>query len=170
MSRPSSSASPRRVVITGMGCVTPLGHDPESLWRRLLAGESAVGPVTRYDASTFPTNFAAEVRDFDLAEHMGARAAEHAGAGLGTRFALAAASDAWEQAGLASRDLDPDRVVCCSCGEGFVAASKLATAFVGAEVASSPAAAFDAVPYSGNYVRVALGSFELSAAARAAWL
>ena len=65
--------------------------------------------------------------------------------------------------------LNPERVVCCSCGEGFVSAETLAAAFDG-EVASSPAAAFDAVPYSGNYVRVALGSFELSAAARAAWL
>ena len=66
--------------------------------------------------------------------------------------------------------LNPERVVCCSCGEGFVDASKLAAAFDMAEVAPSPAAAFDAVPYSENYVRVALGSFELSAAARAAWL
>ena len=64
--------------------------------------------------------------------------------------------------------LDPERVVCCDIGEGFVAASKLATAFVGAEVASSPAAAFDAVP-CGEYVRVALGSFELAKAARQAW-
>ena len=65
--------------------------------------------------------------------------------------------------------LHPERVVCCSCGEGFVAASKLAAAFDMAEVAPSPAAAFDAVP-CGGYVRVALGSFELAAAARAAWL
>ena len=63
--------------------------------------------------------------------------------------------------------LNPARVVCCSCGEGFVDASKLATAF-GGEAASSPAAAFDAVP-CGEYVRVALGSFELAKAAREAW-
>ena len=63
--------------------------------------------------------------------------------------------------------LNPERVVCCSCGEGFVDASKLATAF-GGEAASSPAAAFDAVP-CGEYVRVALGSFELAKAARQAW-
>jgi len=65
--------------------------------------------------------------------------------------------------------LYPERVVCCDIGEGFVAASKLAAAFVGAEVASSPAAAFAAVPCNGKYVRVALGSFEVAAAARAAW-
>ena len=64
--------------------------------------------------------------------------------------------------------LNPARVVCCSCGEGFVAADALASAFVGAEV-MTPSAAFDAVP-CGEYVRVALGSFELAAQARAAWL
>ena len=66
--------------------------------------------------------------------------------------------------------LNPERVVCCSCGDGFVPADALSKAYVGAEVASSPAAAFDAVPYNGKYVRVALGSFELAAQARAAWL
>jgi 3-oxoacyl-[acyl-carrier-protein] synthase II len=89
-----------------MGCVTPLGHDPESFWTRLLAGESAVGPVTRYDASTFATNFAAEVKGFDLASVMGDDAAAHEGAGVGTQFALAAATDGVEAGGL---DRGPDR-------------------------------------------------------------
>ena len=66
--------------------------------------------------------------------------------------------------------LDPTRVVCCSCGDGFVPADALSKAFVGAEVAPSPAAAFDSVPCDASYVRIALGSFELAAAARAAWL
>lgn len=91
----------RRVVITGMGWVTPLGCDVESVWRRILAGESGIGPVTRFDATTFKTNFAAEVKGFDLADFMPAqRLAMHAGAGLNTRFALAAAQRAWEQSGL----------------------------------------------------------------------
>ena len=92
------------------------------------------------------------------------------GRGVVLIIALRADKDVEGVARAVREHLNPERVVCCSCGEGFVAASKLATAFVGAEVASSPAAAFDAVPYSGNYVRVALGSFELSAEARAAWL
>ena len=56
----------RRVVITGMGWVTPLGHSLEEVWRRLLAGESGVASTTIFEAGTFPTSFSAEVRDFDL--------------------------------------------------------------------------------------------------------
>lgn len=89
-----------RVVITGMGWVTPLGADVESVWTKLLAGESAVAPVTRYDASTFATNFAAEVKSFELPAFMADAAKEHESAGLGTKFALAAAAQAWVRAGL----------------------------------------------------------------------
>jgi 3-oxoacyl-[acyl-carrier-protein] synthase II len=91
----------RRVVITGMGWITPLGHSVEAAWERLVAGEVAVTPVTRFDASSFATSFAAEVRDFDLQDHMTPELVQrHAGAGLGTRMALAAAAQAWRQAGL----------------------------------------------------------------------
>lgn len=118
--------SPRRVVITGTGWVTPLGHDLESVWARLLRGDSAVGPVTRYDASTFATSFAAEVKGFDLASVISQEAADlHRGAGVGSKFALAAAGMAWEQAGLGDRtggrsfDFDPDRMgVYMGSGEG----------------------------------------------------
>ncbi|MFN7020633.1 MAG: beta-ketoacyl-[acyl-carrier-protein] synthase family protein [Phycisphaerales bacterium] len=92
--------STKRVVITGMGWVTPLGCGVEPVWERLLRGESGVGRVTRFDASTFKTNFAAEVKGFRLEDHLGARAAEHAHAGLNTQFALAAAMQAWKQSGL----------------------------------------------------------------------
>lgn len=93
----------KRVVITGMGWVTPLGRDVDAVWKRLLAGETGIGRVTRFDASTFKTNFAAEVRDFRLGDVLpGQMAAAHATAGLNTQFALAAAWRAWEQSGLAS--------------------------------------------------------------------
>ena len=56
----------RRVVITGMGAITPLGHTVAELYRNQLEGKSGVGPITLFDASKFPTTFAAQVKDFDL--------------------------------------------------------------------------------------------------------
>jgi 3-oxoacyl-[acyl-carrier-protein] synthase II len=55
----------RRIVITGLGAVTPLGNDVESTWRTLLAGESGAAPITLFDASDYPVRFACEVDDFD---------------------------------------------------------------------------------------------------------
>jgi 3-oxoacyl-[acyl-carrier-protein] synthase II len=55
----------RRVVITGMGAVTPLGNDVETTWTRLIAGECGAGPITQFDATGYPVQFACEVTDFD---------------------------------------------------------------------------------------------------------
>lgn len=55
----------RRVVVTGLGMVSPLGNDVETTWAAILASKSGVGPITRFDASVMPTHFAAEVKDFD---------------------------------------------------------------------------------------------------------
>lgn len=65
----------RRVVVTGLGAVTPLGNTREEFWRRLVAGESGVGPITAFDASDFATRFAAEVKDFDADALIGKREA-----------------------------------------------------------------------------------------------
>jgi len=121
----------RRVVITGMGWVTPLGHDIESVWQRLLRGESGVAPITLFDARTFPTRFAAEVKDFDLWRFLGDRYAAHQTCSRNTGFALAAAEMAWRDAGLSERpDVPPDMIgVYLGGGEGpidfanFVAAA-----------------------------------------------
>lgn len=93
--------STRRVVITGMGWVTPLGDDVDQVWQRLLRAQCAVQPVTRFDAGTFATNFAAQSQVPDLATVLGPDAARaHAHAGTSSRFALTAAQRAWNQAGL----------------------------------------------------------------------
>ncbi len=89
-----------RIVITGMGWVTPLGSDVDSVWTKLLAGASGVGRVSRFDAGTFKTNFAAEVKNFRLADFLGPSWAAHEEAGLSTKFALAAAAQAFRQSGL----------------------------------------------------------------------
>ena len=110
-----------RVVITGMGWVTPLGEDLEATWNALLSGRSAVGPVTRFDASSLATNFAAEVKGFDLAAAIPdpRRRAPHENAGIHTRFALAAAARAWNHSGLDANPPDPTRVgIYMGCGEG----------------------------------------------------
>jgi 3-oxoacyl-[acyl-carrier-protein] synthase II len=107
-----------RVVITGMGWITPMGHSIECVWPRLLKGESGISRTTIFDASTFPTSISAEVKDFRLAEHLDSTEL-HSGAGRNTQFALAACKQAWEAAGLQRDKLDLDRVgIYLGSGEG----------------------------------------------------
>ena len=95
----TSRTASNRVVVTGMGWITPLGHDIDSTWQRLMHSESGMGPITRFDARTFPTTFAAEVKNYDVAKFV-ADVKVHATAGLNSQFALGAASQAWKQSGL----------------------------------------------------------------------
>jgi 3-oxoacyl-[acyl-carrier-protein] synthase II len=89
----------RRVVVTGMGMVTPIGADLESTWSALLSGKSGVGPITLFDARTFPTRIAAEVAGFRLEDYIdrSERWVEHS---RNSKFALAAASMAIKDSGL----------------------------------------------------------------------
>ncbi len=120
----------RRTVITGLGWITPLGTDIEGVWKALLAGESGLARTTLFDASTFPSSFSAEVKDFALDEFLGADAETHKGASRNTQFALAAAVKAWEHAGLrAYAQLDPTRVgIYLGGGEGPLDFSPFAAA------------------------------------------
>ncbi|MEW5717324.1 MAG: beta-ketoacyl-ACP synthase II [Chloroflexota bacterium] len=97
-----------RVVITGMGAITPLGHTPEEFWRNLLAGKSGVGPITLFDASSYKTRIAAEVKNFDATKYVDAKDARRMG--RATLFALAAAKDAIRDAGFGAHFDGSDRV------------------------------------------------------------
>ncbi|MSR17685.1 MAG: beta-ketoacyl-[acyl-carrier-protein] synthase family protein [Phycisphaerales bacterium] len=82
-----------------MGWITPLGHDLDTVWKRLVTSSSGMAKTTRFSAGTFPTSFSAEVRDYDVAKFV-ADPSAHASAGLNSQFALGAAAQAWKQAGL----------------------------------------------------------------------
>ena len=108
----------RRVVVTGIGCVTPMGVDVETLWRRLLAGESGVGYISIFDASGFPTKIAAEVRDWDISQ-AGENPEDWKYQGRHTRFAVGAAKQAMADSGLDLDKIEPTRFgVYTGCGEG----------------------------------------------------
>jgi 3-oxoacyl-[acyl-carrier-protein] synthase II len=111
--------SRHRAVITGMGTVNPLAHDVEGTWQAVLACRDGMSPIELFDAATFPSTFAAQVRGFDLADHV-AGAERHRHAGRHCRFALAAAVEAWRQSGLADCDaLDRDHLgIYLGSGEG----------------------------------------------------
>ncbi len=98
----------RRVVVTGMGCISPVGNTVNETWDSLLAGKSGAGPITLFDASKHKTRFAAEVKNFDAASVFGNREARRMD--RFTQFATVAALEALEQAGLQIDDFNRDRV------------------------------------------------------------
>ncbi|MGH2731740.1 MAG: beta-ketoacyl-ACP synthase II [Actinomycetota bacterium] len=98
----------RRVAVTGLGPVTPVGTGVEEFWESLIHCRSGVGPLTRFDASEFPTKIAAEVRDFDVTRFLEPRKARRFE--RFTQFAYVASVLAMEHAGLKPIDLDPARV------------------------------------------------------------
>jgi 3-oxoacyl-[acyl-carrier-protein] synthase II len=87
----------RRVVVTGLGIVSPIGNDVDTFWRRLVAGESGVGYITRFDTSEYKVRIAAEVQDFDAEDYIDKRKARRLD--LFSRYAVAAAKMANEDAG-----------------------------------------------------------------------
>lgn len=94
-----------RVVVTGLGAVTPLGHTVEDFWDNLCAGRSGVGPISRFDASNFRTRIAAEVRDFEPPESIGERRSRRMD--RFALFALTAALEAWRDACFSRSVIDP---------------------------------------------------------------
>ena len=97
----------QRVVVTGLGLVTPVGNDVESTWSALLAGRSGAAPITKFDASALQVRFACEIKDFDPSQYMDRKEAKRYDAFV--QYALAAAHQAVTQAGLEGRFPSPER-------------------------------------------------------------
>src|SRR5271165_5575020 len=98
-----------RVVVTGLGSITSLGTSPDQLWHRLLRGESGIGRTTLFNTTGFPTQIAAEVRDWSVAQ-AGEDPAKWANRPRQTQFAVGAAKQAFADAGLDHGTIDPTRL------------------------------------------------------------
>jgi len=97
-----------RIVITGMGCISPLGHDVATTWESILAGRSGAGPITAFDASKHETRIAAEVKNFDPAPRFGRK--ETRRMDRYTQFAVAATAEALADAHLTITEDNRDRI------------------------------------------------------------
>src|SRR5579862_8033843 len=89
----------RRVAVTGLGLISPIGNDVAATWASLLASVSGAAPITKFDATVFPVRFAAEVKGFDPLLYMDRKEAKRSD--LYTQYALAASVQAMRDAGLA---------------------------------------------------------------------
>ena len=98
----------RRVVITGMGAVTPIGNTVEEFWQGILENKVGIGPITKFDTTDFKVKLAAEVKEFDPKLHMDFKAAKRMDAF--SQYAVVAAQEAFAQAGLDMEQEDPYRV------------------------------------------------------------
>ena len=106
----------RRVVVTGMGAVTPLGLNVEDFWTGLKEGKTAFGEITKFDTTEYKVHLAAEVKGFQGKDYMDFKAAKRME--LFCQYAVAAAKEAMEQAGICMEKEDPYRVG-CSIGSGI---------------------------------------------------
>ena len=98
----------KRVVVTGLGVISPIGNDVETTWNNALKGVSGAGPITHFDASKFKTQFACEVKNFNAAEHFDRKKLRQLD--LYAQYALVAAKQAVEDANLEAESINKDRV------------------------------------------------------------
>jgi 3-oxoacyl-[acyl-carrier-protein] synthase II len=98
----------RRVVVTGLGIISPVGNDIASAWDSIVAGRSGIGPVTRFDASSFPTRIAGEVKGFDVAAYMSPKEARHFDTFI--HYGIAAGTQAFRDSGIEVSEANADRI------------------------------------------------------------
>lgn len=106
----------RRVVVTGLGAVCPIGNDVKTVWENAIKGVSGVGTVTRFDASDFGCRIAAEVKDFDVTPYMSVKEARHFDRFI--HFGIAAAFQAIKDSGLVAENENLRRIG-CAVGSGI---------------------------------------------------
>jgi len=102
----SSASSPRRVVVTGLGAITPLGLSVDDYWKSLLDGQSGASEITKFDTEGHKSKIACEVRDFDATEYIDAKQARRQD--LFSQYALASAQQALDDAGIDTEAMDPE--------------------------------------------------------------
>lgn len=108
----------RRVVVTGMGCITPVGHTIDEIWESMMACRSGIDTIKSFDASNFPTKFASEVKNFDLGKYVD-DPERFAACGRNIRFAIGAARQAVDDSGILDSGLAPEHLgVYLGAGEG----------------------------------------------------
>jgi 3-oxoacyl-[acyl-carrier-protein] synthase II len=98
----------RRIAITGLGAVSPLGNTLDENWANLVAGRSGVGRITKFDASAFSVQIAGEVRDFDVTQYIPAKEARHMDTFI--HYGIAASMQAVRDSGIDQAGIDPERV------------------------------------------------------------
>ncbi|HTP48569.1 MAG TPA: beta-ketoacyl-ACP synthase II [Casimicrobiaceae bacterium] len=109
--------SKRRVVVTGLGIISPVGNDLDTAWENILAARSGITRITRFDASALPSQIAGEVKGFDVTRHLSAKEARRYDTFI--HYGLVATAEAVKNAGLDTRALDADRIgVCVGSGIG----------------------------------------------------
>jgi len=98
----------RRVVVTGLGIVSPVGNTVSEAWSALVAGKSGIAPVTKFDASALACRFAGEVKNFELEKYIPGKEARHMDTFI--HFGMAAGIQAWEDCGLAVSEENAERI------------------------------------------------------------
>lgn len=110
----------RRVVVTGMGTVSPVGNTVAESWDNVVEGRSGIGPITRFDVSAFPTRIGGEVKDFEPSEHIDPKQVRKTDPFI--HYGVAASKQAWSDSGLSIETTDPARIgVAVGAGIGGIA-------------------------------------------------
>ncbi len=97
----------KRVVVTGLGCLTPIGNNVQEFWNGLISGKSGCAPITRFDTTNFKTKFACEIKDFKIEDFLDRKEARKMD--LNAVYALVAADEAVKDAGLDTANIDKER-------------------------------------------------------------